>query len=82
MPEDLRKSDTKNDQTTWEKIQIPYDPDCLSCKIVGMVTLYGAGALVLSYVPRVPKTNPAGKVAMAAFGISLFGVGTMRFFVK
>ncbi|XP_031550111.1 uncharacterized protein LOC116287566 [Actinia tenebrosa] len=69
------------EKTTWEKLQLPYDPDCVSCKVIGMLTLYGAGILVLSNVKRVPEANKAGKFAMGLFGLGLLGTGTMRLFV-
>ncbi|KAK3723598.1 hypothetical protein QZH41_007009 [Actinostola sp. cb2023] len=57
------------DKGVWEKIQITQDPDCVSCKIIGMLTLYGAGILVLTNVRKVPQSNKVGRFGMGVFGI-------------
>ncbi|KXJ25762.1 uncharacterized protein LOC110243879 [Exaiptasia diaphana] len=71
----------EKEKGAFEKLQIPYDPDCVSCRVVGSLTLYGAGILVLTNVKKLPESNKAGKIAMGLFGIGLLGAGTMRIFV-
>ena len=36
---------------------------------MGVLTLYGAGFLVLSNTKKVPTSNKAGKFAMGLFGV-------------
>ena len=57
------------DPSLHSKLDIPYDPDCFMCKVLGVTTLYGAGYLVLSNVKKVPASNRAGKFMMGLFGV-------------
>jgi hypothetical protein len=62
---------SQTEKGTWEKIQIPHNPDCVSCKVIGMLTLYGAGVLVLTNIKRIPEANKAGKLVMGLFGLGI-----------
>jgi len=78
LPEE---EEEKEEPSFIRKLDIAFDPDCVTCKLISSSVCYGSGVLVFSTVKQIPASNLPARIMCGLFGVGLFALGTLRLMV-